>query len=292
MNSIRKSNALKLLKKHCNGVIKEFANKLDKNERQCSNFLREKNPHSIGNMIARQIESAFGYPVGWLDIEEELEQLKVESVGVEYASIMEQLESALSKINQIIFDAPPLKESLWLNEHMLHTKAKGEVILRECNTNLVNSMANSFTKFMRSEHGVILHKTSLSRFLASSKFIFRLLPYSINSEREQNLLPDELLDINKYALFKKEVLLFDVRPFVFNGDLKYAFIEQDVFIAENEYISIDGDVQKFTLPLISDEADNTKALSTLIDKNSAFIYSDSAASGLGQYINTHPKLVR
>lgn len=67
IHEVRHINARKILMAQCNGLIKQFALKLNKKEQQCSNFLRENSPVNIGDSIARQIETTFGYPDGWLN---------------------------------------------------------------------------------------------------------------------------------------------------------------------------------------------------------------------------------
>lgn len=67
VHETRHINSRKILSAHCNGMIKNFAMKLGKKEQQCSNFLRENKPVNIGDAIAQQIESTFGYPEKWLD---------------------------------------------------------------------------------------------------------------------------------------------------------------------------------------------------------------------------------
>lgn len=293
MSDIRRANALKLLKKHCNGVIKEFANKLGKNERQCSNFLREKNPHNIGNMIARQIEVAFEYPVGWLDIANEVEQKQIESVGTEYTSLMDSLAVVLSKLNQKIFNSPTLKESMWLHEHLHDMRLKGKALVRENSVSLLTSMTNDFTKFIKREHNIIVKSTSMPRILLSSKCMFRLLPTPISTEREQHSLPDDVLELHKEALLKKEMPLLDVKPFVFNGDLKYLFFSQDVLIVDKEFTNSSGDELSYIMPLVSDckdEPEAVKSLLSYLDHDTAFIDHAIDINDCHEYINTHPKL--
>ncbi|MCK0153881.1 XRE family transcriptional regulator [Alcanivorax sp. S6407] len=64
--TIRYKNTRQLV--HSVGGVSAFAERLSKQQSQVSAFAGEKPVKGIGPKIARQIESAFGKPNGWLDI--------------------------------------------------------------------------------------------------------------------------------------------------------------------------------------------------------------------------------
>jgi len=281
-----------LLKKHCNGVIKEFASKLNKNERQCSNFLREKNPHNIGNMIARQIEMAFGYPSGWLDISDEVDQIEVEHVGSEYASLIDTIDGSLSKLNQKIFNSPSLKESVWLNEKVESVQNKSGRLLAENRNSLIKVMAHDFLEFMFQTFSISLSKTSSEIVFTSPNFIFRFQPMPARTEHERHFLPSEVLNGYKDKFNKGDAILFDIKPIIVNEKLSFLFEEKSVLVIDNSTTD-HGEHFRYTMALIdSYKAHDSHILSKIFNSKAAFFEDKSLLMGCERYIDTHPKLLK
>lgn len=65
IKQIRYTNARRLVSQ--SGGITAFANKIDKSQSQASQIAGENPIKGIGDKVAKQIEQAFGLPVGWLD---------------------------------------------------------------------------------------------------------------------------------------------------------------------------------------------------------------------------------
>jgi phage repressor protein C with HTH and peptisase S24 domain len=73
---IRRDNARDLSNK-CHG-ISAFAEKLGKSQSQISSMIGTNPTKNIGNKIAREIETAFGLPHGWMDVCHEPSSTKIE----------------------------------------------------------------------------------------------------------------------------------------------------------------------------------------------------------------------
>lgn len=112
LSVIRHTNARKLLSRHCDNVIRRFAEAIGKGEQQCSNFLRIKNPVKIGTKVAREIEFAFGYPNGWLDLEEEQAQSDVKYVNSDILSTFITIEESIKTIAARSIDGFSFHEAL------------------------------------------------------------------------------------------------------------------------------------------------------------------------------------
>jgi hypothetical protein len=103
VHEIRQANSRKILAIQCGGKVKQFAVKLGKKEQQCSNFLREKNPVNIGDSIARQIESTFGYPLNWLDYKVDGSEGITNSVHFEIMTLFADLNKSIDHIGTKAF---------------------------------------------------------------------------------------------------------------------------------------------------------------------------------------------
>lgn len=65
IKQIRYANARRLVSQ--SGGITAFANRIDKSQSQASQIAGENPIKGIGDKVAKQIEQAFGLPVGWMD---------------------------------------------------------------------------------------------------------------------------------------------------------------------------------------------------------------------------------
>lgn len=104
-HEIRHINSRKILTVQCQGMIKEFARRLGKKEQQCSNFLRENKPVNIGDSIARQIESTFGYPEGWLDHEVTGSESITDSDNFQTVTLFAELNKIIERIGASVYNS-------------------------------------------------------------------------------------------------------------------------------------------------------------------------------------------
>lgn len=68
LHQVRRTNARKLVDNHCGGVVREFADRVGKSDRQCANSLRKNKPASFGDKFADDVEVAFGLKPGQLSL--------------------------------------------------------------------------------------------------------------------------------------------------------------------------------------------------------------------------------
>jgi|TARA_B110000196_G_C21146566_1_gene666934 hypothetical protein len=68
LHQVRRSNARKIVDSHCGGVVREFADRVGKSDRQCANSLRQNNPASFGDKFADDVEVSFDLKPGQLSL--------------------------------------------------------------------------------------------------------------------------------------------------------------------------------------------------------------------------------
>lgn len=120
LSEIRHNNARRILKNNCNGKVITFASKINKKYQQCSSFLRLKNPVNIGDKVARQIESTFGYKSGWLDVGSEHTQELMNKNNSSLVYSFERIKDALDDINSKVTNGLSGCDTMYMHR-MLHS---------------------------------------------------------------------------------------------------------------------------------------------------------------------------
>lgn len=68
LHQVRRDNTRKIVDKECGGVVREFADRVGKSDRQCANSLRKNKPASFGDKFADDVEVAFDLKPGQLSL--------------------------------------------------------------------------------------------------------------------------------------------------------------------------------------------------------------------------------
>jgi|GEM_PF-6364277 len=260
---IRHINARKTLQVNCNNSIKLFANKLGKKEQQCSNFLRENKPVNIGPMIARQIESTFNYPTGWLDKPDRVIELDDSKEDTQILSAFWRTKEALNELTTHVINGLDPHVALRALSEMNKLSKQVSRLRNSINQTSIDDLRGDLLYLLDSLDMQFYYNEDI-RFCVHDDTYIRLTHYfqPVRLSRHLVNLPNDVADTAK---------LIEAKPFLLNGEIAFAFCQYRTH-DRTSYTRSERKLMRF----LDD--------SLVIDK-------DQVPEELLPYINSHPILM-
>lgn len=96
---VRRDNLRIVINEEFDGVLKNLAAAIEKKPSQLSNLVRQKNPHNVGDKMARLIEEKLNKPIGWLDIDIEIGKT-ADKLTIDEAQEVNYLRASIAELDQ------------------------------------------------------------------------------------------------------------------------------------------------------------------------------------------------